>query len=452
LRHARATDADLARFDLALTVSAMRYASDLHIGRLNPGSLHPRFDVEHEMDDLSSLLRKRLVEASDVSAVFAALEPPFEGYRQTLEALRAYIQAARADDGEMLPSTSKPVDPGSLYPGMAQLSRFLRLTGDLPADASPAVDRYEGAIVDAVKHFQARHGLEPDGRIGAATLAELNTPFSRRVLQLQLTLERWRWVPHEFARPPVVVNIPEFVLRALSPSFRTELEMKVVVGGAYRHQTPVFGADMKNVIFRPYWNVPLSIQRAEIVPKIKRDRSYLEKNRYEVVTSREQFVTAGVIDDSTLADLRAGRLLIRQIPGRKNSLGAVKFLFPNQHNVYLHDTPATELFSKSRRDFSHGCIRVEKPQQLAEWVLRNDAQWPPERIAEAMSGTKTLQVNLTTPIPVLIVYATAVVLNNSEVHFFRDIYKQDTEMEKLLAGGRPYPKATSGEPVPRRRE
>jgi murein L,D-transpeptidase YcbB/YkuD len=269
---------------------------------------------------------------------------------------------------------------------------------------------------------------------------------------LQLTLERWRWVPHEFARPPVVVNIPEFVLRALSPSFRTELEMKVVVGGAYRHQTPVFGADMKNVIFRPYWNVPLSIQRAEIVPKIKRDRSYLEKNRYEVVTSREQFVTAGVIDDSTLADLRAGRLLIRQIPGRKNSLGAVKFLFPNQHNVYLHDTPATELFSKSRRDFSHGCIRVEKPQQLAEWVLRNDAQWPPERIAEAMSGTKTLQVNLTTPIPVLIVYATAVVLNNSEVHFFRDIYKQDTEMEKLLAGGRPYPKATSGEPVPRRRE
>jgi murein L,D-transpeptidase YcbB/YkuD len=443
--------ADLVRFDLALTVGAMRYASDLHIGRLNPGSLHPNFDVEHEMDALASLLRKRLVGADDVRAVFSEIEPPFEGYRRVLEVLQSYVKAAQEEDGEVLGSTPKPVEPESLYPGTARLSRLLQRLGDLAPDVAPAGDQYAGALVGAVKHFQARHGLEPDGRIGAATLAELNTPLSRRVLQLQLTLERWRWVPHEFARPPIVVNIPEFELRALDRSYRTELEMKVVAGRAYRHQTPIFAADMKHVIFRPYWNVPPSIQRAEIVPKIARDRSYLEKNGFEVVTSKDVVVTAGVVDDSTLAQLRTGKLLIRQIPGPKNSLGLVKFLFPNQHNVYLHDTPAIELFSRSRRDFSHGCIRVEKPELLAAWVLADRPEWSPGRIAEAMNGSKTLQVNLARPIPVLVVYATAVVLGNGEVRFFRDIYGQDAALEKRLAAGRPYPKSTSDGSGRRRR-
>jgi L,D-transpeptidase YcbB len=451
LHNARPLDADLARFDVALTVSTMRYASDLHIGRLNPGSLHPAFDVEQERDALASLLRKRLVDTDDVRAVFSEIEPPFEGYQQTLQVLQSYMKAAHEDDGEVLASTPKPVEPGSLYPGTARLSRLLQRLGDMAPDAAPAGDQYVGALVGAVKHFQARHGLEPDGRIGAATLAELNTPLSRRVQQLQLTLELWRWVPHEFARPPIVVNIPEFELRALDRTYRTELEMKVVAGRAYRHQTPIFAADMKHVIFRPYWNVPRSIQRAEIMPKIARDRSYLEKNGFEVVTSKDVVVTAGVIDDTTLAQLRAGKLLIRQIPGPKNSLGLVKFLFPNPHNVYLHDTPAIELFSKSRRDFSHGCIRIEKPELLAAWVLRDKPEWSPDAISEAMNGAKTVQVNLARPIPVLVVYATAVVLGNGEVRFFRDIYGQDAALEKRLAAGRPYPKSTSGGSGPRRR-
>jgi len=443
LHNARPLDGDFARFDLALTVSTMRYASDLHIGRLNPGSLHPAFDVEQEMDALASLLRKRLVDTDDVGAVFSEIEPPFEGYQRTLQVLQSYMKAAHEDNGEVLASTPKPVEPGSLYPGTARLSRLLQRLGDLAPEAAPATAQYAGALVDAVKNFQARHGLEPDGRIGAATLTELNTPLSRRVLQLQLTLERWRWVPHEFSRPPIVVNIPEFELRALNRSYRTELEMKVVVGRAYKQQTPVFAADMKHVVFRPYWNVPPSIQRAEIVPKIARDRSYLEKNGYEVVTPKYVMVTAGVIDDSTLAQLRAGRLLIRQTPGPKNSLGLVKFLFPNPHDVYLHDTPATSLFSKSRRDFSHGCIRIEKPELLAAWVLRDKPEWSSNAIAEAMNGHKTLQVNLAKPIPVLVVYATAVVLGNGEVRFFRDIYGQDAALEERLAAGRPYPKSTS---------
>ena len=219
---------------------------------------------------------------------------------------------------------------------------------------------YEGALVDAVKRFQTRHGLEPDGRIGKSTLAQLNTPLWRRVRQLQFTLERYRWLPHRLEQPLVVVNIPEFRLRGLNNSYNSEIEMKVVVGRAFRHQTPVFSAGMKYVIFRPYWNVPGSIQRAELVPKLQRDRGYLARNNYEILNSNGAVVKTGTVDATTLAQLSAGRLRIRQLPGPTNALGLVKFVFPNNHSVYLHDTPAMELFSKSRRDFSHGCIRVRE--------------------------------------------------------------------------------------------
>jgi murein L,D-transpeptidase YcbB/YkuD len=319
---------------------------------------------------------------------------------------------------------------------------------------TPDSTAYTGALVNAVKHFQVRHGLDPDGRLGKGTLTELNAPLANRIQQLQLTLERWRWVPHNFPRPPIVVNIPEFELRALGASFRTELEMKVVVGRAYHHQTPVFAANMKQVIFRPYWNVPLSIQRAELVPKLDRDSSYLMKNRYEVVTPQGKVVTNGIVDQPTLAQLRSGTLRIRQTPGPENALGLVAFMFPNEYDVYLHGTPAMELFAKSRRDFSHGCIRAENPQELAAWVLRNQPEWTPQKISAAMNGSKTIYLSLEQPIPVLIVYATAVVLANGEVRFFEDIYQQDAELAALLAKGYPYAagKSTSAGRGPRPHE
>ena len=448
----RPSESDFAQFDLALTVSAMRYITDLHFGRVNPGLFHMGFDVEYERGDLPGFLRQRVIEATDAKAVFEGIEPPYEGYRRTERALQRYIALAHDSSGGLLPVTKKPVEIGSSYNSVTQLASLLQRLGDLPVDATVVLgsNKYEEPVVNAVKHFQARHGLEPDGRLGKATLAQLNTPMSQRVRQLRLTLERWRWVPHSFPRPPIVVNIPEFELRALDDSYGTELEMKVVVGKAYGHQTPVFSADMKQVIFRPYWNVPQSIQRAELMPKLDRDSSYLAKNRYEVVTPQNTVVTNGMVDETTLAQLHSGKLRIRQTPGPENALGLVKFLFPNEHNVYLHATPATELFSRTRRDFSHGCIRVENPQQLAAWILRNQAEWTPERIADAMNGTKTIQVSLDRPIPVLIVYATAVVLESGEVRFFEDIYGQDAQLEELLAKGYPYP--TSAGHGPRRRE
>ena len=293
--------------------------------------------------------------------------------------------------------------------------------------------------MEALKRFQIRHGIEPDGCIGKATLKELNTPLSQRVRQLQLVLERWRWVPHSFPRPPIVVNIPEFRLRAYDDQYRPELEMKVVVGKAYRHKTPVFSGNMTHLIFRPYWDVPLSIQRAELVPKIAKDPAYLAKNDYEIVNSRRQVVSTSAVSADLLAQLRSGKLFIRQVPGEKNALGLVKFLFPNEYNVYLHSTPAKSLFFRSRRDFSHGCIRVEKPEELAQWVLRGmQPGWNIDHIQAAENGADSIQVNLNKPIPVLIVYGTAVAREGGEVYFFDDIYGHDAALEQLLAHGYPY--------------
>jgi murein L,D-transpeptidase YcbB/YkuD len=198
---------------------------------------------------------------------------------------------------------------------------------------------------------------------------------------------------------------------------------------------------MQYVVFRPYWNVPRGIQRSEIVPAIRRDRDYVPKNSYEVITPSGNVVTSGTISDEVLRQLSAGNLAVRQKPGPSNALGLVKLIFPNAHNVYLHSTPSQQLFSQSRRDFSHGCIRVEKAAELAAWALAaNKEHWTLEKVLDAMKGTEdNVQVNLARPIPVLILYATAIVNENGVAHFFDDIYGYDAELEKVLAKGYPYP-------------
>jgi len=443
------SEQELAGFDLALTVSGMRYVAAVRMGRVNPRLFCFGLDVSQKNCDLSYIFSE-LAKSDDVAGFVDRLEPQFRGYRRTLRALQTYIKLAQEDDGELFPATKKPVEPGDPYPGVARLVRLLRRLGDLPA-AAVVPGAYVEPLVSAVKHFQLRHGLDPDGRLGPATLSQLNTPLKYRVRQIELTLERWRWVPSTFSQRPIVVNIPEFRLRALNDRDEAELEMKVVVGKAYRHQTPVFSNNMTHVIFRPYWNVPYSIQRAELVPHLVKDPSYLYANDYEIVDARGKL--AGGSGPDTIAELRSGTLAIRQRPGAKNALGLIKFMFPNEYNVYLHGTPAQALFSKSRRDFSHGCIRVEKPEELAEWVLRGMPEWTPDRIREAENG-KTLQVNLARSIPVLILYGTAIVSESGEVSFFDDIYGHDASLDEVLTHGYPYsgwqPPAVPRDRVPRR--
>lgn len=429
---------DLAGFDLALTVCAMRYISDLHLGRVNPKTFHFGFDIEHKQYGLSQFLRERLVSAEpqNVKAILDGVEPPFDAYRRAQEALQSYEQIAKRDDGEPLPVPRKTVGPGDTYDGIPRLARLLRLLGDLPAEATVTTDPpvYREPLVAAVKNFQGRHGLDVDGRLGARTLKQLNVPLSQRAEQLRLTLERWRWVPAQFAHPPIIVNIPEFILRCWNAQDHNELQMRVVVGKAFHHKTPVFAALMRYVIFRPYWNVPPNIQQAEMVPKIRKDADYLADNNFEVVTPGGELVSDGVVSAEILAQLRSGALAIRQKPGPKNALGLVKFIFPNEYDVYLHSTPATELFAKSRRDFSHGCIRVQDPVALAAWVLRDKPGWDRDHIIAVMNGSDdSVQVDLDRPIPVLIVYSTAAVRPNGEVQFFDDIYGYDAELEQALA-------------------
>jgi murein L,D-transpeptidase YcbB/YkuD len=436
------SETDALQFDLALTVCVMRYVSDLHIGKVNPKHFDYGIDIETKKYDLPQFLKTDVVDASDVPGMLAQVEPPYPGYQRTVRALQSYLQYAKEYDGAPLPVTGKTVSPGDTYTGVPQLARLLKLVGDLPPEANVAADAtvYEGPLVDALKHFQTRLGRTADGKLTTQTLGDLNVPLATRVRQMQLMLERWRWLPIGLHDAPIVANIPEFRLRAYDENFKIVLTMNVVVGKAFAHDTPVFQDKMQYLIFRPYWSVPYSIARAEFLPKIERDPDYLEKKGFAVVDSRQEVVTSGPVSPDVLQQLRAGKLFIRQNPGPKNSLGLVKFIFPNSYNIYMHDTPEQEFFARTRRDFSHGCIRLERPADLAAWVLRNNSgDWNLERVRAAMNGSTTQQINLAHPIPVLIVYGTVIVTEDGAVHFYDDIYGHDAALEKVLDKGYPYP-------------
>ncbi|HYK04425.1 MAG TPA: L,D-transpeptidase family protein [Thermoanaerobaculia bacterium] len=422
------TDNALAAFDVALTTAMMRYASDLRIGRVRPDSVEFALDVDDNKLYLP-LFASRVVAAGDVNAVFASVEPQHADYRRLLTALAKYRRiAAESQNDAPLPLVAK-LAPGSEYAGIAQLATILRRNGDLTSGFSGT--RYEGALVDAVKHFQARHGLDADGVIGKTTFAQLATPASQRVEQIELALERWRWIPAQFDGPAILVNIPEFKLTARDGD--ESLTMRVVVGKADRHETPVFDGDIKHVVFRPSWSVPPNIQRHEILPKIEKDHGYLARNRYELVDNAGR--SAGTaVDADTIRRIKNGSLRVRQTAGTHNALGLVKFLFPNDNHVYLHSTPQQALFARSRRDFSHGCIRVEDPAELAAWVLRAQPEWTEEKIAAAMNGKRDdVYVKVQRPISVVLFYATAIAQENGDVHFVEDIYGHDVQLAKVLA-------------------
>jgi L,D-transpeptidase YcbB len=426
------SETDAIDFDAALTISTMRFLSDLHLGRVNPRALHFQIATGDKSIDLSEFLRNQLIHTNDVHTVVQSVEPKFLAYRRTLQALHTYLGLARTDDGQVLPLPRKAIRAGETYSGVPRLAGLLQSLGDLGTLHKNARNLYDSELAQAVMRFQQRHGLEPNGHLDTRTLAELNTPLGRRVLQLQLTLERWRWLPQNFSQPPIVVNIPEFRVYAISEDHRVALAMNIVVGRAYHHETPVFTSDIQSVIFRPYWNVPLTIQRNELVPEIKKHPNYLTENSYEILDTRGHVIVNFEDNQEQVDKLRSGEWLLRQRPGPGNSLGLIKFELPNPYDVYLHGTPAPELFARSRRDFSHGCIRVEDPTALAVWILRGNPGWTEERIRSAMNGEDTLHVNLQKPIPAWILYGTAIVQEDGEVHFLKDIYGHDAALENAL--------------------
>lgn len=446
LLEAKHTPADEVRFDVALTVSAMRYVAAVRVGRINPKHVNFAFDVGPKRIDLARFLRQELVNGKDVKAALAEIEPPYAGYRRAREALAHYRAWSSADDGGKLPDPGRTIFPGDRYDGVARLAALLRRVGDLPENAvAPSDSVYSGELVEAVKRFQERHLLFDDGKIETLTLEQLNTPFSFRVEQLRLTMERWRWLPLSFPQPPLVVNVPEFYLRGFGPKGKLELTMNVNVGEEFENKTPIFEGRMTYLVFRPYWDVPASIQREEIVPQVEENRDYIHEYNFEVLSPDGKIVTDGEISDSVLQGLRAGRLRVRQKPGPSNSLGLVKFMFPNEHSVYLHDTPVEkDMFNQGERALSHGCIHVKEPPELAAWLLRDQKTWTLERVEAAMhTGKDNQRVNLTKAVPVLILYGTAIVEEDGEVYFTKDLYGHDKTLENALAKGYPYPPSPS---------
>lgn len=424
----------LSRFDLDVTAYALRYLSDLCCGRVNPRSLKVHLEVDRKRCKLPEFLRSRVVNAADVAAALKELEPPYPGYQRTKAALEHYLELAKTGEGEAIPRPRKTIQPGDKYAGLPALQKRLELLGDLSPQAAlpPQSSVYEGAVVQAIRQFQKRHGLNPDGKIDAATFKQLTIPLAFRIKQLQLMLERWRWLPRNLPTRLVVVNIPEFVLRAYK-DHHAALSMRVIVGKAFReHQTPVFQDEMEYLIFRPYWNVPRRIVRKELVPDLQKKPGFLARNQFQLLNGSGEIVAAEAISPDILQQLGAGQLEVRQKPGPENSLGLIKFVFPNYFDVYMHGTPEHQLFSRSRRDFSHGCIRVEDPAALAQWALSDDPSWTKDRIESAMNGSGSLRVNLPRPLPVLILYGTAIVEENGEVHFFEDIYGQDSRLDRAL--------------------
>jgi len=303
---------------------------------------------------------------------------------------------------------------------------------------------YTHELADAVKNYQHRHGLTEDGKLTADTVRNLNVPLTERVIQLQNSLERWRWLPNQYINPALMVNLPEFILRGYNPQHQLEFSMKVVDGKVVgEHQTPVFAHMMRYLIFRPYWNVPHDIVEKELMPHINASGvGYLASHNFEVTDGK-----GNVIPKFTAQQIEHGGLQVREKPGPKNSLGLVKFMFPNQYDIYLHSTPQPELFERTRRDFSHGCIRVQKPEDLAVWVLENSNTPPPQgkdwdmdTIHDIMTnGQDNHQVNLKQPLPIVIFYLTAIQAEDGQTHFFEDIYGYDQKLQEVLSKGPPYP-------------
>jgi murein L,D-transpeptidase YcbB/YkuD len=413
----------------------------LHLGLVDPRTIGFKLDVQVEKHDFVSMLRDAIANDRLVVAV-RELAPPVVQYqllRNTLERYRALAASTRLSP---LPPHSRSVHPGESYEGLLAVHQRLVVFGDLPGDTPPPGDSepYEEPLVEAVRRFQDRHGLEPDGILGAATNAALRVTPASRVRQLELALERLRWLPDLDERRFIALNIPMFQLWAwdtVPPNGAPTLGMRAIVGRAIGTRTPVFADAIRAVIFRPYWNVPRSIVRHELLPIVRRDPGYLERHDMELVRGDGAEATVVIPIEENLDLLAQGKLSLRQRPGPTNALGLVKFDFPNVNNVYMHDTPAAELFSRSRRDFSHGCVRVEDPVTLATWALKDEPEWSRTRVIAAMSAGRSTSVKLSRPIQVILFYVTAAVMpEDGTVRFAADIYGHDTRLEEALANRR----------------
>ncbi len=442
-RERRLAGREAAALDLDLSAAYLAFAADLCCGRLEGLPAAEPWGRRGGLPDLAASLEQAL--AAGPAGALADLAPPFPEYRSLTAALTRYRWIESAGGWPAVPAGPAPrpgeaADPARMialaerlraerYLSLEDAARLYRGWTGEGASLDGTV-RYEEPLVGAVRSFQERHGLRPDAELGEATLAALNVPAAERARQVAVNLERWRWVPRDLGERHIRVNVAGFELSAFEDG-REVLTMPVVVG-TREWETPLFAEEIRWLEINPYWHVPASIARREILPKAAEDPSYLAGNSYQLVDR----ATGETIDPATadLGSLAEQGFRVRQSPGRGNALGRVKFIFPNPHNVYLHDTPQRSGFARSGRALSHGCVRVERPLELAGFVLGGDPEWDPERVRSAIDSGRSRRIDLERPLPVYLLYWTVFEDAQGRLHFRPDVYGHDQRIAESLAG------------------
>lgn len=426
-----ATIDPVIRFDVLLTHGMLRYARHLSRGRAIPEDIaQAQFAKRRSaIGDIPTEMAQALIE-NRLEAYFESLHPQSLAYQGLRKALQRYEHIQHSGGWPTIAggSTLRQGDKG---PRIVSLRRHLALTQDLPDDLPTVEEVYDEGLETAVKRFQRRHGLNADGLVGSDTLIELNIPVEARIRQLQLNMERWRWFPDDFGERHLMVNIPAFELNVVEQGQR--MAMRAIVGQK-RRQTPILSGRMTYLEFNPYWNIPYQIARKDILPKAIGDPSYLSKQGIRVFDGWDR--QARELDPSNLPwqemATRSFPYRLRQDPSAVNALGQIKFMFPNPHSVYIHDTPAKSLFDRPTRSFSSGCVRVEAPLTLARHLLRNQG-WNRKRLEAVIAKGERFTVLLDHPIAVHLVYFTAWVdADNAMVNFRQDIYGRDQRLLSAL--------------------
>jgi murein L,D-transpeptidase YcbB/YkuD len=404
--------------DVKTTAVFIRYFAHLTGGRLDPRALQSLWTLKPEKPDLVVTLTAA-VKNNDLVAAMDRLHPQHPEYRELEKALVRYRAIAAKGGWPAIPAKTrlKPQQQSAVVPVLRQR---LAIEGDLaPSHEKDPSPVYDDTVVAAVKRFEERHRISPDGTVDADTVSALNVPVEQRIRQIELNLERWRWLPDRMPERHFIVNVPDFRLEAIEHG-KAVMDMRVVVGSP-DNKTPIFADEMTHVVFSPYWNVPPGIAEEETIPRAVNDPGFLSRNNMEIVAASGDVVDPRSVDWSNARGLR-----IRQRPGSSNALGGVKFMFPNNFDVYLHDTNATTLFDRIERGLSHGCVRVEEPHKLAQYVLRDQAEWTPDAIDAAMKSGSEKHVKLKAHIPVYILYKTAWV-HDGGVRFLKDLYGHDAD-------------------------
>jgi len=418
-----------AELDLLLTDAFLVYGAHLLAGRVNPETLRPEWVSNRRTADIAVVLEAALA-SGNIAGTLASLDPPEVGYRRLREALAHYREVSATGGWAVIPDGSLRL--GERSSSVAALRERLRLEDDLGPVETQDAELFDEPVEQAVKKFQGRHGLTADGVVSAATRAELNVPVQRRVEQLELNLERWRWLPKDLGRRHIIVNIAAFELEVVEDE-AVVMSMRVVVGRPF-DRTPVLSDTMRYLVLNPYWHVPSNIATTELLPKLKRDPSYLARYKLRVFPSSRldaQEVDPATVDWPTITAANFP-FLLRQDPGPRNSLGRIKFMFLNKYHVYLHDTPARPLFEETQRDFSHGCIRIQHPIELAVYLLRDDPRWNRDAVLTALDDAEDRSVPLPEPMPIHLLYWTAWADGDGTIQFRRDIHDRDAPLFAAL--------------------